>query len=85
MMSERYERDDEMMSHDVPICPHCKVELEDEWELELDDDDYTNVECPECGKEYHVLAHVRYSYDTRYTREQQDEIISKEGKQDENK
>jgi DNA-directed RNA polymerase subunit RPC12/RpoP len=42
------------------ICPYCKYQDKDSWELE-DSDDY---QCPECGEEFYVEKVIDIKYTT---------------------
>ncbi len=52
---------------DEPICPFCGHVVGDAWELELDDEQSTEVECDECEREFTVTASVSVDYSTKPT------------------
>lgn len=71
--------DEELRSHDhpgyvpeegecsynaSPICPHCGYEMQDAWELGLDDGDDMEAECGRCGKKYRVTLYISVKYST---------------------
>lgn len=44
---------------DEIICPYCKYEHSDSWELESDDGE---TECGECGKSFLYCRHIYVTY-----------------------
>lgn len=62
----------EFIRNDNPICPHCgcNCDISDNelWHL-LEEGDH-DIECPSCGKEFHVVTNVAYSFST----DEQEEI-----------
>lgn len=46
-----------------PVCPHCGYQMRDAWE-DVEGEDWNNVECGRCEKEYRVIRHVSVSFTT---------------------
>ena len=44
------------------VCPWCGYEDEDSWEYEEGE---TEAECPNCGKEFTVIAEIEMNYTTK--------------------
>ena len=47
-----------------PICPHCGAAYGDAWDLNLSDEEDTEVECV-CRQKFEVTRHINVSYSTR--------------------
>jgi uncharacterized Zn-finger protein len=60
LVLEEYERH----NNDQPVCPYCGCVYADAFELGLDDDESTEVECVECDKEFRIHAEISVSYST---------------------
>lgn len=57
----------EFFGNDNPRCPHCgdTHEIwEQDWSELYDDNDYHDVSCPTCEKEFRVSTNIRYSFST---------------------
>lgn len=55
------------------VCPYCDYEEEDWWEVISDsDNDYENIECCECGREFEVSIHREISFSTNPIDESED-------------
>jgi transcription elongation factor Elf1 len=50
-----------------PTCPHCGDEMEDAWELELDDGGVSETDCGNCEKPMFVTMHCMVTYSTQAT------------------
>jgi len=49
----------------LPVCPHCGREQTAPWELDLDDGQSTETDCPYCEQSFEVLCTVTVRYSTR--------------------
>jgi len=47
-----------------PVCPHCRAEMTDVWDLNLEEGSPLEVECGSCGKTYTVVKNVKITYST---------------------
>lgn len=47
-----------------PVCPYCGYVMHDAWELNLEDGEYTEVECGHCEKSYKVSINISVHYST---------------------
>lgn len=55
----------DLMFNDSPVCPHCRHEEEDAWELNLGSDgDSTEITCGNCEKSYGISVNVSRTYNT---------------------
>ena len=47
------------------ICPYCDHEINDVWEcIDSSYNDYENIECPECEREFEVSIHREVTFST---------------------
>ena len=47
------------------ICPYCDYEIYDVWDyIDSSYDDYKNIDCPECEKEFEVSIHREVTFST---------------------
>ena len=63
MVIEDYEHE----HTDEIVCPYCKYEFTDSWEVPFDDesmDDTREVTCGSCDKKIEVTRHIRVTYST---------------------
>ncbi|MBI9110251.1 hypothetical protein [Maridesulfovibrio ferrireducens] len=44
-------------------CPYCDYEFSDSWEFN-DSDECSEVDCPECGKEFALTVNIKIDYST---------------------
>lgn len=63
----------DLYSNPHPVCPHCAAKMLDPWDLDLDEDDDTEVECGACEKPYTVTKLVRITYTTAATDDEGDD------------
>lgn len=47
-----------------PVCPHCGEEVKDAWDYGFEEDRQTEIQCPNCEKEFWVIANVTITYST---------------------
>ena len=47
---------------DFITCPYCGYEDRDSWEVDLGNNECTEIECKICGKEINVTRHISVSY-----------------------
>ena len=47
---------------DFITCPYCGYEDRDSWEVDLGNNECTEIECRNCGKEMRVTRNVSVSY-----------------------
>lgn len=48
----------------MPKCPWCGYVVRDPWELEMNDDDHIEHECPQCEKEFEIRCRIEITYTT---------------------
>ena len=60
------QRDLALQCNDRPICPACKCEQTDLFELDISwkDDGEADIECQRCRCEFRVVTHVTYAFST---------------------
>lgn len=46
---------------DEVVCPYCGYQFMDSWEF---GDKHQDVDCPECGKKFHLTVDVSVTYST---------------------
>jgi transcription elongation factor Elf1 len=46
------------------VCPYCGYEVEDSWDIDLEDGNEEELECGDCGKVFNCEKNVRVSYTT---------------------
>jgi hypothetical protein len=53
------------INNDAPVCPHCFHEMEDAWELRLEDGDEGLFTCECCEREFFIKKTVTIEYTTK--------------------
>lgn len=55
--------DGSILNFDEIICPYCRHEFSDSWDIHCDDG--TEIDCQKCGKEFHVERDTVVTYISR--------------------
>lgn len=51
-------------THNI-VCPYCDHEIDDVWDyIDSGYDDYADVECPQCGREFQATIHREITFST---------------------
>jgi transposase-like protein len=53
------------IDNDTPVCPHCFYEMEDAWELRLEDGDEQPYTCGCCERKFFIKKTVTIEYTTK--------------------
>lgn len=57
-------KDYKYYGNDNAICPHCDYEDQDSWEWAQEGGSEKDVECGNCGKEFHLTIDHTTTYTT---------------------
>jgi|APSaa5957512535_1039671.scaffolds.fasta_scaffold639239_1 hypothetical protein len=47
-----------------PMCPHCGYEIVDAWDWDLRQEDWVEIDCPDCEEPFNVQMLVEVTYTT---------------------
>lgn len=64
-LSEQREFEDKHHGTRNIICPYCDHEIDDVWDyIDSSYNDYADVECPQCGREFQATIHREITFST---------------------
>lgn len=57
-------KEDGEIYNDEPVCPYCFYEHPDAWELQMRDDEESEIECHSCSRGFVIRCSISIDYHT---------------------